>query len=131
MVAKSSPLGSYNVTITLTDDNEDGSLSSEYDLEVVVTAGENSPPVFDNLDFEMAFIVPSVDLGSISGIPFPYVIKLGAVSDPEEDFYIVWFDNLGNDFITFDSTTMTLSVDPTADPGSYNCTILLSDLNVY
>ena len=26
---------------------------------------------------------------------------------------------------------MILSIDPTADPGTYNCTILLSDLNAY
>ena len=104
---------------------------TEYNLEIIVTAGENSPPIFDNLDFEMAFSYPPIDPESIVGIPFPHTIQLGTVTDPEEDQYMVWFDNGGNDFIQFDELLMVILIDPTADAGTYNCTVLLTDLNAY
>ena len=77
----------------------------------------------------MAYSFPPIDPNNFLGIPFPHMIQLGTVTDAEEDAFIIWFNNDGNDFITFDELLMVLLVDPMADPGIYYCTIVLADLN--
>ena len=50
---------------------------------------ENSPPVFDNLNLTMQFTFTKNDNSTSK----PFVIELGAVSDPDGDLYSIEFEN--------------------------------------
>lgn len=59
----------------------------------------------------------------------PFEIELGPVVDVEEDSYLASFYSPDTEFITFETASMTLKVDPQTPQGRYHTNIMLSDFN--